>query len=84
MDWKEKDNKLVAAFTFKDFAEAFSFMTEVAIYAEKQNHHPSWTNTYNKVSFELNTHDAGNIVTKKDRVLSEKISDIYKKYKVVV
>jgi 4a-hydroxytetrahydrobiopterin dehydratase len=71
--WKEENNKLVKTFTFNNFIEAFAFMSRVAIVAEKMNHHPNWTNVYNKVSFELNTHDAGNIVTEKDRTLAAAI-----------
>jgi 4a-hydroxytetrahydrobiopterin dehydratase len=71
--WKEENNKLVKTFTFSNFIEAFGFMSKVAIVAEKMNHHPNWTNVYNKVSFELNTHDAGNIVTEKDRTLAAAI-----------
>jgi 4a-hydroxytetrahydrobiopterin dehydratase len=71
--WKEENNKLVKTFTFTNFIEAFGFMSKVAIVAEKMNHHPNWTNVYNKVSFELNTHDAGNIVTEKDRTLAAAI-----------
>lgn len=78
--WKEENNCLKATFVFKDFVEAFAFMSEVAFAAEKQNHHPNWSNVYNSVSFELNTHDAGNIVTEKDHRLAEAISAIYKKY----
>lgn len=78
--WKEEDNCLKATFTFKDFSEAFGFMTEVAFHAEKQNHHPNWSNVYNKVSFELNTHDAGNIVTAKDHELAATIGQIFQKY----
>lgn len=76
MKWITEDNKLKKTFTFKDFTEAFSFMTRVAITAEKMNHHPTWTNTWNKVSFELSTHDAGNIVTEKDRKLAEAIDSL--------
>lgn len=71
--WKEENNKLVKTFTFKDFIEAFGFMSKVAIVAEKMNHHPNWSNVYNKVTFELSTHDAGNIVTDKDRKLAAAI-----------
>ena len=73
MGWKEVDNHLTKTFTFKDFSEAFTFMTRVAIIAEKMNHHPTWTNTWNKVTFELSTHDAGNTVTDRDRKLAEAI-----------
>jgi len=71
--WKEADNKLYRKFEFKDFSEAFAFMTRVALAAEKMNHHPLWTNVYNTVEIWLNTHDAGDIVTDKDRKLAEKI-----------
>ena len=78
--WKETKNKLKASFKFKDFAEAFAFMIEVAFHAEKQNHHPKWTNVYNQVEFELTTHDAGNVVTEKDHKLADTIDNLYKKY----
>ena len=71
--WKESDNKLYKKFEFKDFSEAFGFMTRVALAAEKMDHHPLWTNVYNKVEIWLNTHDAGDVVTDKDRKLAEKI-----------
>jgi 4a-hydroxytetrahydrobiopterin dehydratase len=71
--WKKENNTLTKTFTFKDFTEAFGFMTKVAIVAEKMNHHPTWTNTWNTVAFELSTHDAGNIVTDKDKKLAEAI-----------
>jgi len=74
--WKEENNRLKKTFTFKDFSEAFGFMTRVAIAAEKMNHHPAWTNVWNTVSFELNTHDAGDIVTDKDRKLAEIIDKL--------
>lgn len=74
--WKEENNSLVKNFEFKDFSEAFAFMTRVALIAEKMNHHPSWTNTYNKVEIRLSTHDAGDVVTDKDRKLSKAIDDI--------
>jgi len=78
--WKHEDNQLKATFQFKDFAEAFSFMTEVAFHAEKQNHHPNWSNVWNTVEIHLNTHDAGNVVTEKDHKLAKTIDSIYKKY----
>lgn len=71
--WKEENNTLYKKFEFKDFTEAFAFMTKVAAEAEKADHHPTWTNTYNKVEIWLNTHDAGDIVTEKDRKLSAAI-----------
>lgn len=73
MMWKEENNRLYKKFEFKDFSEAFAFMTRVALAAEKMDHHPLWTNVYNKVEIWLSTHDAGNVVTAKDRKLAEKI-----------
>jgi len=74
--WKETDNKLYKSFEFKDFSTAFAFMTRVALLAEKINHHPTWTNTWNKVEIWLNTHDAGDIVTEKDRKLADEIDKL--------
>ena len=71
--WKKKDNKLYKKFEFKNFSEAFAFMTRVAMAAEKMDHHPLWTNVYNKVEIWLNTHDAGDVVTDKDRKLAKLI-----------
>ena len=79
--WKEEDNKLKKSFTFKDFKEAFSFMTAVAKTVDEMDHHPFWTNTYNKVTFELNTHDAGDIVTDKDKKLADAIDKIVEEFK---
>jgi len=74
--WEEKDNTLYKKFLFKDFNEAFGFMCRVALIAEKMNHHPKWTNVWNTVEVWLNTHDAGDIVTDKDRKLAERIAAI--------
>ena len=74
--WKEENNKLKRTFEFKDFSEAFAFMTRVALIVEKQNHHPWWSNVYNKVEMELNTHDAGDVVTEKDRKLAKAIDKL--------
>jgi len=80
MHWKEENNELVTQLKFKDFMEAFAFMTEVALIAEKMNHHPTWSNTYDKVEIRLSTHDAGNTVTEKDRKLAESITNAGQKY----
>ena len=77
--WKKENNKLYKKFEFKDFSEAFSFMTRVALAAEKMDHHPLWTNVYNKVEIWLNTHDAGDVVTDKDRKLSKLIDKFLQK-----
>lgn len=74
--WTEKDNRLQKTFKFKDFTQAFAFMTEVAFLAEKMNHHPDWRNVYNTVEISLSTHDAGNKVTEKDRQLAEAIDQL--------
>lgn len=76
MSWKETSQSLTQTFEFKDFSEAFAFMTRVAILAEKQNHHPEWSNVYNKVTITLSTHDAGDIVTEKDRALAKAIDEL--------
>ena len=76
--WIEKDDKLKKTFLFKNFSEAFSFMTQVAFLAEKMDHHPNWSNVWNKVEIELNTHDAGNKVTEKDRKLAAAIDALIK------
>jgi 4a-hydroxytetrahydrobiopterin dehydratase len=76
----EKDNALQATFKFKNFIEAWAFMTEVAFHAEKMNHHPNWSNVWNTVDIRLTTHDAGNTVTEKDRLLAKAIDAVFKKY----
>ncbi|RYF79020.1 MAG: pterin-4-alpha-carbinolamine dehydratase [Chitinophagaceae bacterium] len=74
--WQETNNALYRKFEFNDFSEAFAFMTRVAMIAEKMNHHPRWTNVWNTVEVWLNTHDAGNTVTDKDRKLAQKIDEL--------
>jgi 4a-hydroxytetrahydrobiopterin dehydratase len=74
--WKETDNKLYRKFEFANFSEAFAFMTRVAMEAERMNHHPLWTNVWNRVEIWLSTHDAGDIVTEKDRQLAAKIDTL--------
>jgi 4a-hydroxytetrahydrobiopterin dehydratase len=71
--WKEENNRLTRTFKFSNFVEAFGFMTKVALLAEKHDHHPYWVNVYNSVTIELNTHDAGDIVTDKDHALAKAI-----------
>ena len=74
--WNEQDNKLQREFKFKDFSEAFAFMSRVALLAEKMDHHPEWSNVYNKVAIVLRTHSAGNTVTDKDRTLAAAIDKL--------
>ncbi|HEV2483782.1 MAG TPA: 4a-hydroxytetrahydrobiopterin dehydratase [Puia sp.] len=71
--WEEKNNALYRKFQFKNFSEAFAFMTRVALEAEKMDHHPDWSNVYNTVEIRLSTHSAGDVVTDKDRKLAQKI-----------
>ena len=77
--WTETENKLYKVFEFKDFSEAFAFMTRIALIAEKMNHHPEWKNTYNMLEIWLYTHDAGDIVTEKDHKLAKAIDELEKK-----
>lgn len=75
--WLEQNNKLVREYEFEDFKEAFAFMTKVAEVAEQMNHHPWWSNVYNKVTFELSTHDTGDKITEKDEALADAIEEIF-------
>ena len=74
--WKEENSSLYKKFEFKDFSEAFAFMTRVALESEKMNHHPKWTNVWNTVEVWLSTHDAGDVVTEKDQRLAKKIDSL--------
>ena len=76
MAWEEKNNTLYRKFEFKNFSEAFAFMTRVALAAEKMDHHPKWTNVWNTVEVWLSTHDAGDIVTDKDRKLAKEMEKL--------
>ena len=71
--WSREGDALAKAFRFGSFREAFSFMTRVAFEAEALDHHPEWTNVYNRVSVRLNTHDAGGRITARDVELARKI-----------
>ena len=74
--WKEENNMLERTFKFNNFIEAFSFMTQVAMLAEKMDHHPNWENTFNQVTIRLTSHDAGDVVTEKDRKLASEIDKL--------
>jgi len=73
--WEINDAKLYQEFKFKNFISAFGFMTQVAILAERANHHPEWSNVYNKVKISLVTHEAKGI-TKRDFELAQEITNI--------
>jgi len=70
--WEVVDGKLHKVYQFPDFVSAFAFMTKVALWAEKLDHHPEWFNVYNRVVIDLTTHDAGGI-SQKDFLLAQKI-----------
>lgn len=74
--WTENNGQLYKKFEFKNFSEAFAFMTRVAILAEVHNHHPEWSNVWNKVEIRLCTHDDGNKITEKDRELAKAIDKL--------
>ncbi|NQY10225.1 MAG: 4a-hydroxytetrahydrobiopterin dehydratase [Flavobacteriales bacterium] len=74
--WTEENNKLSRTFKFKNFSEAWGFMNQVALIAEKLNHHPEWSNVYNTVDITLCTHSAGNTVTDMDRKFAELVDKI--------
>lgn len=74
--FQQQQNALVANLTFANFVEAMAFINKVAILAEEQQHHPTITNTYNKVSLLLTTHDAGNTITEKDTLLANAIEHL--------
>ena len=78
-DWTFEDNTIKRDFKFKTFVEAFSFMTSIALEVEKVDHHPDWSNSYNKVSIALSTHSAKGI-TNKDIKLAGMIDNTFKKY----
>jgi 4a-hydroxytetrahydrobiopterin dehydratase len=75
-EWREENNSLTKDYEFDSFISAFSFITRVAIVAEKMNHHPEIVNTYNHVTLRLSTHDAGNTITAKDHELASRIDAV--------
>ncbi|HUJ42647.1 MAG TPA: 4a-hydroxytetrahydrobiopterin dehydratase [Opitutaceae bacterium] len=74
--WAHEGGALLKAFTFENFREAFSFMTRVALEAEARDHHPEWTNVYNRVTIRLSTHSAGDKVTMKDVEFAKRIQKV--------
>ena len=74
--WRHENAALCRDFVFDDFVQAFSFMTRVALFAEKMDHHPNWVNIYNRVSIQLTSHDAGNTVSSKDIRLAKMIDEM--------
>ncbi len=78
--WSFDETHITRTLKFKTFVEAFSFMTAIALVAEKMDHHPEWSNVYNSVTIRLNTHDA-NGITKMDIDLAQAIDKLYEGYK---
>lgn len=76
--WSTIDGKLYKHYEFRNFVEAFAFITKVALIAERANHHPEIRNVYNKVEIFLYTHDEENSITEKDKHLAEKIDQVFK------
>jgi 4a-hydroxytetrahydrobiopterin dehydratase len=75
-EWSFEGTYITRSFKFANFVEAFSFMTAIALEAEKMDHHPDWSNVYNTVKIKLNTHEAKGI-TRKDLDLAEKIDSLF-------
>ncbi len=71
--WQQTGHGLFKKFVFENFSKAFAFITQVALLAEKADHHPKWTNNWNTVEIWLSTHDAGDAITQKDRDLAQQI-----------
>jgi 4a-hydroxytetrahydrobiopterin dehydratase len=76
MNWTEENNQLSKTFKFRSFADAISWMVKAAFIIEKMNHHPEWSNVYNKVHVVLRSHGAGNIVTDRDRELAKALDTL--------
>ncbi len=74
--WRVSGSEIEADFTFKNFSQALGFIVQVGVLAEKQDHHPRIENTYNRVTIAMNTHDAGNKITRRDTKLAELIEQI--------
>lgn len=79
--WQTQDEKLYQKFEFKDFAEATLFINQIASIAEALNHHPTIQNTYNTVELWLSTHDAGNVITSKDKQFASQVDALFDKPK---
>ena len=79
ISWSYDEHSIIREFKFKNFVEAFSFMTAVAMEAEKEDHHPDWSNSYNRVNISLVSHDVGGI-TGRDLHLAKKIDNVFEYY----
>jgi 4a-hydroxytetrahydrobiopterin dehydratase len=75
--WKEENNTLIKTFEFSSFEEAMQFMQNAIPFISETDHHPTWSNTYNRVEVKLTTHDAGNKITEKDRKLAAYLDKLH-------
>lgn len=78
--WVERANTLCRRFEFADFTEAFAFITKVAAIAERLDHHPDWSQSWNVVEITLSSHDAGRTITARDHELAEEINRVFAQY----
>lgn len=76
-NWKEENNTLHKIYMFSSFEAAMAFMQHASAKISELNHHPEWSNVYNKVSVRLTTHDAGNVITRKDRELASLLDSVF-------
>ena len=75
--WKEENQVLLKTFTFATFEDAMQFMQNATPFISETDHHPTWSNTYNRLEVKLTTHDAGNKITDKDRKLADYLDKLY-------
>jgi len=75
--WKEENNTLIKTFEFSSFEDAMQFMQNATPFISETDHHPTWTNTYNRMEVKLTTHDAGNKITEKDRKLAAYLDKLH-------
>jgi 4a-hydroxytetrahydrobiopterin dehydratase len=75
--WKEENNSLIKTFEFSSFEEAMQFMQNATPFISETDHHPTWSNTYNRIEVKLTTHDVGNKITEKDRKLATYLDKLH-------
>ena len=75
--WKEENNTLIKTFEFASFEDAMQFMQNATPFISETDHHPTWSNTYNRIEVKLTTHDAGNKITEKDRKLAAYLDKLH-------
>jgi 4a-hydroxytetrahydrobiopterin dehydratase len=75
--WKEENNSLIKTFEFSSFEDAMQFIQNATPFISETDHHPTWSNTYNRIEVKLTTHDAGNKITEKDRKLAAYLDKLH-------